>query len=90
MNQRDQNWQNFATMVKEKKSGYNFKGILSIWRHFEPTLAIFAVGQIFIVLIGQILNKQSSHLVTLVIVQTHQRSSVFENGLKFVSKASQI
>ena len=89
MNQRDQIWQNFATVVKLKKSGYNLKGVLSICASFEPTLATCLLFGEFVVN-GQILNKQSSHLVTLVVVQTHQRSSVFENGLKFVSKASQI
>ena len=49
------------------KSIWPFLGkIFSIWPNSDSTLAIiFIIGQIFIVLNGQILNKQFSHLVTL-------------------------
>ena len=43
-----------------------FMALFSIWQHLELTLAIFyANGQIFIVVNGQMLIKQSSHLVSL-------------------------
>ena len=62
-NQCDQIWQNFATLAKDSEK---FAGSFSIWQHVEPTLVnSFAFGQIIDVVNGHILNKISSHLVTL-------------------------
>ena len=44
-----------------------FECFFHICQNFEPTLATFyRIGQMFIVVNGQILNKLSNHLVTLV------------------------
>ena len=43
-----------------------FYGLFRIWANFEPTLPLFAIGQIFIAVNGQMLKtKKSIHLVTL-------------------------
>ena len=43
------------------------KFYFSIWQNFELILAIFyAIGQILIAVNGQIWDKQSSHMVTMV------------------------
>ena len=62
--QCDQIWPNFITLAK--KVFGNFKGLVSICQNLEPTLANFlGYSTIFIVVSGQILNKETSHLVTL-------------------------
>ena len=53
-------WQKFTSLWQY------FKGLFGIWQNCEPTLRQFvSYGQISIVLNGQILKKQSGHLVTL-------------------------
>ena len=50
-------------------------GLFSIGENVEPTLRkIYAFGQISIVVYGQILSKQSSHLVTLQQAQMRHQS----------------
>ena len=76
--QCDQIYRTFATLVfLKKKLGYIFEGVLCIWQNFEPSLNKFdAIGQIFIIEYGQILDKQSSHPVTLSrsqLIMTHPR-----------------
>ena len=44
----------------------SLKVSFSVWLRFKLTLAIFAVGKIFIVVNGQIMNKKYGRLVTLV------------------------
>ena len=44
-----------------------FLGLFSIWQNIEPSLVHFnAFGHCFLFVNGQILNKKSSHLITLI------------------------
>ena len=55
-----ENLQNF------KCNSQSFEGSFRHWQNFEPNLGnTDAIGQIFHVLNGQILNKEYTHLVTL-------------------------
>ena len=58
-----------------KVFGPFLEGLFSIGENVEPTLGkIYAFGQISIVVYGQILSKQSSHLVTLQQAQMRHQS----------------
>ena len=54
-------WQNLTSLSQISIA------LFSIWQNFKPLLEKYKrlIGQIFIVVNGQILNKLSSHLVTL-------------------------
>ena len=58
--QSDQIWRNFATLASILKSLAIFGVFLSYLTKIEPTLAItilYGIGQMFIVVNGQTLNK---------------------------------
>ena len=58
-------WQNFDSLLQ------CFVGLFIIWHNFDPTLNKI-IRQYIVAVIGQILNKLSSHLVTLAHVQAPQ------------------
>ena len=69
-NHCDQIWLNYALWQNVKSFWQYFEGLFSKWQRFESSLEnIFATGQIVIFANGQILNKQPSYLVTLIISQ---------------------
>ena len=52
-----------------------FDSLFLIWQNAQPTLAICdIIGQIFIAENGQILKKQSGHLVTLHLEHVYDRT----------------
>ena len=57
----------FGEILAKKLSIWQFlEGLFSLWQFFEPTLGNFyAIGQTFISVNSQILQKCSSPLVTL-------------------------
>ena len=64
--QSDQIWRNFTILAKFYIFWQSLEGLFSIWQNCTQILAIIiAKCQTFIVLNGQKLEKQSSHLVTL-------------------------
>ena len=65
-NQCDQIWRNFATLAKFKNIWQLYKGLVSIWQTFEPTLEnSVCFRPIYVVVSSQILSKHFRHLVTL-------------------------
>ena len=56
--QCDHIWQNFATLANILRLWQHFDGSFSIWQKFVLILAKFyAIGQIFIIVNGQIINS---------------------------------
>ena len=65
-NQCDHFWPNFATLSKFSQSlAIYFNGYLVIGKISKLLLSIFCYWDNFIIVNGQILNKQSNHLATV-------------------------